>query len=339
MREPHNHPVTPRTFGRLLWRYPYFQDVDDLDQIRQLVAGQFCSHDMDQVDGTPFNAWMNAVPCRGLLYSAMGYGAGSLVKPGRTETFLPVMIPLSGGGTVQVGRQSVVVSTSMAAVVSATEPLSMQLTPDCTFLIVCIDRDALERLASELIGEPVSAPLRFALGMDLTQDPAARWYRQLLDDVEDLDSPDSLILSYDLSAHNAEQRVMSSLLLTQPNNYSDRMRAGRVLRTPSRIVRMVQELVEEHPELPHTCTSLAEHAHCSVRALGAAFKKHTGLSTMTYVRERRLRRARELLNIADPAATTVSRIAGECGFTQVARFAGEYQHRFGEQPSTTLRRC
>lgn len=339
MREPHNRPVSPRRSGRLLRRYRYFQSVRDLDQIRELVAGMYCSHEMELTERESPNAWMNVVTRRGLLYSSMGYGAASVVKPGRTESFFPVMIPLSGGGTVQVGRQRVAVSTSIAAVVSASEPLSMRLTRDCTLVIACIDRDALECQASEMIGEPVSEPLRFALGMDLTKGPAVRWHRQLLLDVDDLDDPDSLILGYDLPAHYAEQSLMTSLLLTQPHNYSERMRAGKILRTPIRIVRVVKELLDEHPELPHTRTSLAQHACCSVRMLDAAFKKHTGGTPMAYLHECRLRQARERLTIADPGIGTVNKIAGDCGVTHMGRFAAEYQQRFGELPSTTLLRC
>lgn len=323
----------------MLRRHRYFQGVRDLDQTRDLVAGMYCSHEMDLAERTPLDAWMNVVKGRNMLYSSMGYGAASVVKPGRTESFFPIMIPRSGGGTVQVGRQRVTVSTEMAAVVSASEPLSMRLTRDCTLVIACIDRDALESQASELIGEPISEPLRFTLGMDLTKGRAARWYRQLLADLDDLDSPDSLILSHELCAYYAEQHLMTSLLLTQPHNYTERMRTGKIIRTPTRIARVVNELIEEHPELPHSRKSLAEQAYCSVRALDAAFKRHTGVTPMAYLHEHRLRRARELLSIAHPSVETVARIAGDCGFTHLGRFAAEYQQRFGEQPSTTLRRC
>lgn len=339
MPEARTRPVSPRGPRRFLRRHRYFRGIRDLDQTRDLVARMYCSHDMDLAERGPLDAWMNVVAGRQMLYSSMGYGAASVVRPGRTESFFPVMIPRSGGGTVQVGRERVTISTDMAAVVSASEPLSMRLSEDCTLVIACIDRDSLERQATEMVGEPISEPLRFTLGMDLTQGPAARWYRQLLDDMDDLDSPDSLLLSHDLSAYHAERRLMASLLLAQPHNYSHRLEAGRVIRTPVRLVRVVKELIDEHPELPHSRKSLAEYAYCSTRALDAAFKRHTGVTPMAYLHEHRLLRARELLTIAGPVVDTVSRIAGKCGFTHLGRFAGDYRQRFGEWPSTTLRRC
>lgn len=199
---------------------------------------------MNLTERSPMDAWMNVVEGRNVLYSSLGYGAASLVNPGETESFFPVMIPLSGGGTVQVGRQRIAVSTEMAAVVSPTEPLRMQLSGDCTFLIVCIDRDALESRVSDMIGDSLSAPLRFTLGMDLNNGPAAPWYRQVLEDVVDLDSPDSLILATELSAHYSEQRLINSLLLLQPHNYSERIPTDAVHGIPAQRAEPIGALIE-----------------------------------------------------------------------------------------------
>lgn len=338
MRGPHIRPVALR-LDRLLRSHRYFQDVRDLDRTRGLVGGLYCSHRMDLAERGPLNAWMNAVTRRSVVYSSLGYGAASVVVPGTTESFFPIMIPLTGGGDVQVGRQQVAVSTRMAAVVSASEPLSMRLSRDCTLMIACIDRAALESQASEMIGEPLSSPLRFTAAMDVTQRRPLRWRRQLLDDVDDLDSPDSLILADDFAAHYAEQRLMTDLLLTQPHNYSDRMAAGPVLALSARVVRAVTDVIEANPSFPHTPASLAAQACCSVRKLHTDVKHHTGKTPMAYVHERRLRWAREKLTAAQPGSRTVARIAASCGFTHLGRFGQQYKRRFGETPSTTLGRC
>ena len=60
---------------------------------------------------------------------------------------------------------------------------------------------------------------------------------------------------------------------------------------------------------------------------------------MEYLREIRLKRAREALLAADPcSATSVTEIALDSGFVHLGRFSSEYRNRFGESPSQTLRR-
>lgn len=243
MREPNTRPRGHRN-RRLLSRHRYFDSVHDLDQTRELVAAKYCSHEMNLIERSSTDAWMNVVEGQSLLYSSLGYGAASVVNPGATESFFPVMIPLSGGGTVQVGHQRGDVSTEMAAVVSATEPLRMKLSSDCTLLIVCIDRDALESRVSAMIGDSLSEPLRFTLDMDLINGRAAPWYRQVLEDVADLDSQDSLILATDFAARYSEQRLINSLLVLQPHNYSERIPMAVVHGIPAQRGEPIGALIE-----------------------------------------------------------------------------------------------
>lgn len=59
---------------------------------------------------------------------------------------------------------------------------------------------------------------------------------------------------------------------------------------------------------------------------------------MHYLREQRLRLAREKLTVARSGSTTVTAIAASCGLTHHGRFADAHRNRFGEAPSVTLRR-
>lgn len=59
---------------------------------------------------------------------------------------------------------------------------------------------------------------------------------------------------------------------------------------------------------------------------------------MTYLRDDRLRRARETLLAAAPGATTVGAVASGLGLLHLGRFAAAYRNAFGEAPSDTLNR-
>jgi transcriptional regulator GlxA family with amidase domain len=59
---------------------------------------------------------------------------------------------------------------------------------------------------------------------------------------------------------------------------------------------------------------------------------------MTYLRQIRLRRAREALRAAHRDATTVRAVAVGLGILHMGRFAAAYRAAFGESPSDTLNR-
>jgi transcriptional regulator GlxA family with amidase domain len=59
---------------------------------------------------------------------------------------------------------------------------------------------------------------------------------------------------------------------------------------------------------------------------------------MAYLRDLRLRRAREALLAADHDATTVRAVAAAVGMLHPSRFAAAYREAFGEAPSDTLTR-
>ncbi len=70
----------------------------------------------------------------------------------------------------------------------------------------------------------------------------------------------------------------------------------------------------------------------------SAFRTNLEVAPLVYLRGVRLDRAREELLDAGGSTAMVSEIAQRWGFAHLGRFAGYYAERFGEHPSTTLRR-
>jgi AraC-like DNA-binding protein len=106
----------------------------------------------------------------------------------------------------------------------------------------------------------------------------------------------------------------------------------------SRIMVRFEEVLADHPNrqlhLPDLCTLIG----VSERTLRSCCAEFLGISPSRYMLLRQLQAARIALRNADPATANVAEIAGGCGFTELARFAGAYRTVFGESPSTTLRR-
>lgn len=101
---------------------------------------------------------------------------------------------------------------------------------------------------------------------------------------------------------------------------------------------VTRRYIEQHLGDPICLEDLCEVSSVSLRTLQAAFRSHTGVSPMVYVRLRRLNEARRMLLAGDTSTTSVTDVALNCGFTHLARFAGYYKDLFGESPSATLRR-
>lgn len=87
-----------------------------------------------------------------------------------------------------------------------------------------------------------------------------------------------------------------------------------------------------------TIPEVARAACVSHRTLNYAFRETFDLTPLEFVRRQRLHAARRELWRANPARTTVTKVAFRHGFHHLARFADYYFQSFGELPSTTLRR-
>jgi AraC-like DNA-binding protein len=83
---------------------------------------------------------------------------------------------------------------------------------------------------------------------------------------------------------------------------------------------------------------LAAVANVSARSVQLAFGRLRGCTPMQFVLGRRLERAKALLQAPTPA-TTVTRVAMDCGCFHLSRFAAAYRRHFGEKPSETLARA
>jgi AraC-like DNA-binding protein len=92
------------------------------------------------------------------------------------------------------------------------------------------------------------------------------------------------------------------------------------------------ESVERRPTIEELC----KVAFVSERRLRSAFTDIYDMAPCQFFLGWALDVSRRRLLRADPAVTTVSRIAAECGLPHLGRFARRYKQQFGESPSTTL---
>jgi AraC-like DNA-binding protein len=263
---------------------------------------------------------------------------GPAVEIGCSPPIELVTVNFVQGGELYVddGGHTAVVDQEHAAVFCFHEDLTMRWTPGLRQLMLTIDKRLVERHLRTLVDTPLRRPVRFSGAVRLADDgqgivAAARTMLRALE----LCGPAG---PAPVLAAEIEHGVLTALLLGQRHNYTDAIFAARTLPAP-RVVRRVVELVDAAPEKPWTVADLALYAGVSARSLHAAFRGQVGTSPMSYVRRRRLEQAHdELLNLDPSTGARVIDVALRNGFPHTGRFAAAYRARFGESPSTTLRR-
>lgn len=334
--EHDGNPHRSATGRRPLERYEVFHS-GDLDDVRDSVGRVFVPHRLDLAGRSRhLDARMHTRRIGKVAANYVSYGADVLIEPGELGTFFVVQVPLSGHSHVRYGREEVYSTPGLVSVVSPTEPLSQRWSADCTKLILRIEQSGAEACLSDMIQAPLSEPLRFAPGMDVTTGLGLSWLSMLRTFVEDLDRADGSLVDHRQAASDYEDALIRLLLRAQPHNYSDRLADPTVPAAPSRPVTLARDIIESHPEWDHTVPSLAREAGVSPRSLQKGFRLHFGVGPKEYLTKVRMERAHSELRAKQRDTTTVNKVAKRWGFHHPGRFAINYRERYGEPPAETL---
>jgi AraC-like DNA-binding protein len=316
-----------------LARYALFATTD-VDEAREEVARVFCDHRLKPRERTPqLGAWQNIARLGSMAVGAMGYGADVEIDPGTLGDFYLLMLPYAGGASIQHGGQKTTVTPACGSILNPDDPTLMQWSAECAQVMVRIDRLALERQLSVMLGGAPVPSIRFDLAMP-TAGSAARWWHMVTLLMDGLDAPSAMPNSLATSLH--ESLLLVSLLDCQAHSHSNRLGKNPKSIAP-RHVRQVEAYIEEHADQPLTVGDLIAVSGVSARALFDGFRRFRDTSPLAYLRGVRLARARQqLLNPGQDE--TVSAVAMQWGFYQLGRFAALYKATYGEAPSETLRR-
>lgn len=319
----------------------------DVDEAREFVARIFCPHELSPLNGGQLDACHHSAPVhRHASINYVQYGAAVRIEPGYLRDFFLLQIPLRGGASVRCGGQSVESHPLLASFPSPTEPLSMRWADDSPQLIVRLDRRALTARLESLLQAPLRQPLVFDLGVDMAR-PQARAVAALLGYLQCALENGLGFAGMPSLAEQAENHLLSTLLLSLPHNHSAALSCGGGVSPGGsstvvpRTVKRAQEILRAHLELPITLEELCTLTGASSRALQQGFARHTGTSPMAWLRELRLDHVRGRLQASAGDGTSigtavkVADVAARYGFFHLGHFAAHYRRRFGELPSET----
>jgi transcriptional regulator GlxA family with amidase domain len=108
-------------------------------------------------------------------------------------------------------------------------------------------------------------------------------------------------------------------------------------RIPGHLQRAIEYIRSNLPE-PLKVLSIADYAYTSERKLYRSFQKHLQTTPVQYIKEQRLMAINRALKLAN-RSDSVTSIAMDYGVNQFGRMSVQYKKRFGESPSTTIRKA
>lgn len=324
---------------RCLSAYPLFQHADDLDETCSRVGEVFRPHGLNVLgSGKRLNAYMDRLSMGTITIHRLRYQAEVSITSEPLENFLLVMLPLNDSAEVQCGKQKILSTHDVAAIVDSTVPLSMRWRKDCDQLILRIDREAFERTCEAQLGHAIDRPIEFSLGMDLRSE-GGLMCENLISLIAANPSFVQSVLKYPMVAAQVEQSLMSALFIGQPNQYRDEILSPSPILAPH-YVKRAEEYLLAHAGEPFTMRDVASHLGISLRSLYQGFQRYRGISPKTFLRNARLDgiRAELIATRQEKKNETVTQIAMSWGFTHLGHFTKAYFTKFNEFPSVTLRK-
>jgi AraC-like DNA-binding protein len=333
LRQNHRMSLTSReVFGR----HPVVSSRD-LDVARRVLSEVYLPMDFPSVSAsTSLDMSLNIIKVGRVTAGYLHFGDALRIQTVEAANY-HVDIPLTGRARMQAGPRDPVYGTPQTAAIFAPGlPVDLDCGDDFTQIALMLPKAGLQLELESLLGQSLRTPLEFSMALDLTS-PPGRTVLQALRLIDAASDQEDGMLQHPLAAHRLEQVLMHSLLLAQPHNYSDILRASPPL-AGARSVSEAVDLMRARPAHAWTAAELAAASSTSVRSLQENFRRSLGTSPMRYLRDFRLEQVHKELLAAEPGAVTVTEVAARWGFVHLGRFAAAYRQRFAERPSDTINR-
>lgn len=178
-------------------------------------------------------------------------------------------------------------------------------------------------------------PVQFTSVRPRTQQDADNWnaaYRYVRDSVFGTPSAQEPLV-----VGAAVRLLVVTSLTSFPNNALQNPTPEDRRDAHSGSLRRAVSFIDDNAHRDISARDIAAAAHINIRALQVAFRRHLDTTPMAYLRHVRLEYAHRELIFADPATTSVAKIAARWGFANHSRFTASYRATFGIPPSFTLR--
>ncbi len=246
-----------------------------------------------------------------------------------------ISLPVSGEQELRSSHGRVRSDSDCALVVSPEQKLQIDLAGNCRKILVTIPRASLEQMLGDMLGRRVDGLVVFSEGMRAREGTSAAWWRMVKNYLAEIEVGRGLY-GCSFVSQGIEATLVKGLLISQPNNYSDRIRQALGAKVPEYMTR-ARAFIELNFREPIHLEDIEAAAGVSRIKLFESFRKHTALTPVAYLKDFRLRQARAQL-MQDQCSANVSSIALGVGFNHLGRFSLDYKRAFSETPSETIQR-
>jgi AraC-like DNA-binding protein len=244
--------------------------------------------------------------------------------------FIRMQIQRAGCGTTYVNHRPHAVNEHQSCI-SPAEAI-LELGAGFQQLVWRVGYDVLVRKLVALTGSPLSRRLTFEPVIQRSG-PESRAFVAILNCIlANIEHATVLAPAFVLA--ELEEALIVSMLFNFSHDVRERLEQ-EVLDAGSWQVKRVEEYIEAHLDAPFDIERMAEVTGISTRSIYRAFKRSRGYSPMAFARQRRLQRARQMLEDTQTDQTVTS-VAFVCGFNDVGHFSREFSKAFGEAPSAIL---
>jgi AraC-like DNA-binding protein len=325
-----NCPVPPSP--PLLSNYPALR-TSDVEYARDRLISAFGATSFEVLRGdVRFEARANylQVGDLGLCYCAY---AGDVSLGFGEDPFIRQVFNIDGRLRYSGSMNGEVASGACSGVFPAGVPLKFDFKARYRHLLLRIERDALQRYLSVLLGQEIENKLIFD---DVTDQLAAmrRLRRMIFQFASDFNARGEMFS--ELAAAEMARIVIMKFLMYHRHNYTHLL-LRQPLKSTSSTVKTVEEYIEANWDKPIDIEAMAAIARVSARSLFRQFRKDRGYSPADFAKRIRLERARDILEQSD-GSVSVTQVALKCGFQNSGHFARDFRLAYGELPSDTLRR-
>jgi AraC-like DNA-binding protein len=272
-------------------------------------------------------------------HCALHRGATSTMRYAVSDSDEYHFVVLQGGSMRYSGRRADVdaIAQRNALLLGPTANGLCKVAGDSTGISMIVTGASIRAYATRVLGDDAGIELAGpdARSLDLGDPITATLSRNVTGVFHELQALGRSGLSKLALAHFDEILLGIAAVAVSPRIAASMREAPQ--QTGSQAVRKAREFLHAHAAEPVSLSELASRIGVGLRSLQIAFRREIGCSPREYLIACRLEVARaRLLSASD--GTTVTQIALECGFTDLAVFARRYREQFGEKPSDTLRR-